>query len=127
MAITTQILNDNQLNTVVKIDGTLTAEQGSAVTIVTASSLFGSPTNLKVKRIVYNVKNGLTVNLFWDGGTPATLLNCSQQGEFAIDGADGHVLITNNAATPNGNITLTTTGYVATTSDRFTIVLELIK
>jgi hypothetical protein len=126
-----QILNDGYRNATLKIAGWVNAGDLSNYVVVDPSTLSqidaqGTiPSTVRVKRINFDIQDGIQVTLNWDGATPRLLWECAGRGEIKAANFGG---ITDNAITPNGKITLTTFGGAATTAlTSFTIVLELIK
>ena len=126
-----QILNDGYRNTTLKISGYVNAADITGYTVLDPSTLSqidaqGSlAKTVRVKRINFDIQDGIQVTLNWDGATPQLLWECAGRGEIKAASFGG---ITDNATTPNGKITLTTFGGAATTAlTSFTIVLEVIK
>lgn len=112
---TIQLLEDGQRNTVVKVDISLdgSGDYPDPQTIVNCALLskmgptFGPhPTRVKVERVDWDVKDGLTVNLWWDGYGPASLWRLVGR---SVEKAHYFGGLVNNADQPNGNITFTTT------------------
>lgn len=84
---------------------------------------------LTITRINYSVNFPTSgtmgaVELFWDGGTPATIAMLNGNGELGSEDL-GLVAIPNNAGTPTGNIGINTYGAVANSS--YTIIIEVRK
>ena len=126
-----QKLNDGYRNATFKISGWVNATDISGYTILDPSTLSqidaqGTiPSTVRVKRINFDIQDGIQVDLIWDGATPTSLWECTGRGEIKAGPFGG---ITDNATTPNGNITLTTLGGATTTlNTSFVIVLEIIK
>ena len=99
-----QKLNDGYRNATFKISGWVNATDISGYTILDPSTLSqidaqGTiPSTVRVKRINFDIQDGIQVDLIWDG------------------------------ATPTGKILLTTIGGATTTlNTSFTIILEVIK
>lgn len=126
-----QILNDGYRNATLKIAGWVNAGDLSNYVVVDPSTLSqidaqGTiPSTVRVKRINFDIQDGIQVTLNWDGATPRLLWECAGRGEIKAANFGG---FTDNAITPNGKITLTTFGGASTSAlTSFTIVLELIK
>jgi len=126
-----QILNDGYRNATLKITGWVNAGDITSYPVLDPSTLSqidaqGTiPKTVRIKRINFDIQDGIQVTLNWDGATPALLWECAGRGEIKAASFGG---ITDNATTPNGKITLTTFGGAATTAlTSFTIVLEIIK
>ena len=123
MAVSTQVIQDNDRYAVIKItnDGT-TAENAAAVVKVDASTLSGSSTNLKIKKLTAEVMptTGI-VSVYYDGATDALawILNShSDVKDFTQIGP-----IPNNATTPTGDISIKTSG----TGISYAIIFEVVK
>jgi hypothetical protein len=130
-SLVTQTINDGYRNTILKIDGYVNAADLTGSTVVDPSLLGqidaqGTLSKIvRVKRINFDIEDGLECDLIWDGATPQSLWRCTGRGEIKASPFSG---ITDNATTPNGKILLTTSGGgVATTNLAFTIILEIIK
>ena len=126
-----QILNDGYRNTTLKIAGWVNAGDISNYVVLDPSTLSqidaqGSlAKTVRVKRINFDIQDGIQVTLNWDGATPQLLWECTGRGEIKAGPFGG---FTDNATTPNGKITLTTFGGASTSAlTSFTIVLEIIK
>jgi len=126
-----QILNDGYRNATLKIAGWVNAGDITNYVVVDPSTLSqidaqGTiPSTVRVKRINFDIQDGIQVTLNWDGATPRLLWECAGRGEIKAANFGG---ITDNAITPNGKITLTTFGGASTSAlTSFTIVLEIIK
>ena len=126
-----QILNDGYRNATLKIDGFVSGEDYTSYTILDPSTLSqidaqGTiPSTVRIKRINFDIEDGIQVDLIWDGATPTSLWRLTGRGEIKAGPFGG---ITDNATTPTGKILLTTIGGAATTiSTSFTIILEIIK
>jgi len=126
-----QILNDGYRNATLKIAGYVNGTDVTAYTVLDPSTL--SPIDaqgtlaktVRIKRINFDIQDGIQATLNWDGATPQLLWECTGRGEIKAGPFGG---ITDNATTPNGNITLTTLGGATTTlNTSFVIVLEIIK
>jgi hypothetical protein len=132
MANTTsvQILNDGPRNVVVKFDGLLDTSELSSTTIVDPALLSDMDINgvkaskLRINKIVYDVEDGLDLELFWDAATPVRIWNLVGRGKVDMHRTGG---INNNATSPTGKITAATQGWSSGTTLSFTIVLELVK
>ena len=132
MANTTsiQILNDGPRNVVVKFDGLLDTSELGTTTIVDPALLSDMNINgvkaskLRINKIVYDVEDGLDLELFWDAATPVRIWNLVGRGKVDMHRIGG---INNNATSPTGKITASTQGWSAGTILSFSIVLELVK
>ena len=102
-----QLLNDGYRNATFKISGWVNAADISGYTIVDPSTLSqidaqGTiPKTVRVKRINFDIQDGIQVDLIWDGATPTNLWECTGRGEIKAAPFGG---ITDNATTPTGKI-----------------------
>ena len=126
-----QILNDGYRNATLKITGWVNGSDITNYTVLDPSTLSQIDAQgtlaktVRVKRINFDIQDGIQVDLIWDGATPTSLWECTGRGEIKAGPFGG---ITDNATTPNGKITLTTLGGATTTlNTSFVIVLEIIK
>ena len=126
-----QILNDGYRNATLKISGYVNAADITNYTVLDPSALSQIDAQgtlaktVRVKRINFDIQDGIQVDLIWDGATPTSLWECTGRGEIKAGPFGG---ITDNATTPTGKILLTTIGGATTTlNTSFTIVLEIIK
>lgn len=138
----TQLLVDGPVHCVVKFEGVLdTADLTSTVVIdpSTLSTIDGRgtpPTKLRIDKIIHNIEDQLSVNLFWDATTPVRieeLVGRGKQDHYHWGG------LKNNAGTYNadgsftpaagftGKITATTQGWSASAVLSFSIILHCIK
>lgn len=126
---TIQVLHDGPRNCILKFEGVLdTSDQALMIVADPAllggmdSSLTRKATALKLARVEYNVEDGLSLNLFWDGGTPARIAELTGRGDLGCERIGS---IPNNAGTPNGKLTATTEGWSGIKS--FVAIIELTK
>jgi hypothetical protein len=125
-----QILNDGPRNVVIKMDGLLDTSDLSSFTVVDPALLSDMDINgvkaskLRINKIVYDVEDGLDVELFWDAATPVRIWNLVGRGKVDAHRTGG---INNNATSPTGKITATTQGWSTGAVLSYTIVLELVK
>ena len=131
--VTAQVLLDGPRNTQVKITGSINTANITSQVIVTASTLSSilpglsgnpGPATVAVKNIDYTIADGLTCQLNWDGATPAIIDELYGRGSLDYTKWGFQQ---NNAATPTGNISLTTLGWTTGQTLNFTITLWLIK
>ncbi len=138
----TQILSETNKKVIIKLTGQLDAN-GTTNTVIQGRNFRGALAvdsnnrvlvsaggvpratyNYSVARIMYDVgiPNGY-VTLNWEGANtgPIAVL----WSTYDLNMQDNLGLITNNAISPNGNISISTTGSVANSS--YTIILELHK
>lgn len=127
--VTTQILVDGARNVVVKFEGVLDTSDLASTVVVDPAALAGidntgsrKATGFRIKKLTYNVKPNLSLNLFWDGATPGRIEELTGVDNTIFEQFDG---LTNNATSPTGKITATTTGWSGIAT--FACVLELTK
>lgn len=133
--IVTQILVDGPKNVVAKIDGFVDTSDLALTTLLdpaTLSTIFpeqgtsgAKATKLRVDKIIYDIEDLLSLNLAFDGGTPASIWHLVGRGKLEFDKKYGG--LQNNATTPNGKITAVTQGWVASAILSFSITLECTK
>ena len=123
MAVSTQVIQDNDRYAIVKItnDGA-TDESSAAVVKVDASTLVGTPTNTKIVKIVADVMptTGI-VYVYYDGSTDALAWIANSHTDTK-DFSDVGPL-PNNATAPTGDIAIKTSA----ASISYSILLKVIK
>lgn len=126
---TTQVVLDGSRNAIIKFEGVLDTSDLASTVVVDPAQLTGidntlsrKATGFRIKQITFNVEDGLSLNLFWDGATPARIEELTGREDSSFECFGG---LTNNAVTPNGKITATTEGWSGIKS--FAIVIELLK
>lgn len=114
-SVTTQVLEDGPENVVIRVEGVLdTSDLASTVIVDPANYGDIGPyaglkaSKLRIKQTLFNVADGLSVNLFWDASTPVRVQELVGRGQHNHRPAGG---LQNNASSPTGRITLTTTGW----------------
>ena len=132
---TIQILEDGAAHTVIKLEGVLdTSDVSSTVVVDPAAQSSVDPTGsnylkatkYKLDKIIHNIEDGLSVNLFWDATTPVRIEELT--GRAKVDYRDFGGLQNNAGATGfTGKITYTTQGWVATQTLSFSVILYLTK
>lgn len=126
-----QTIVDGPRNVVIKYEGVLDTSNLSSSTVVDPALLSDMDINgvkasqLRINKIVYDVEDGLALNLYWDATTPVPIWNLVGRGKIDAWRFGG---IPNNAgAGKTGKITADTQGWTSTTTLSFTIILELVK
>jgi hypothetical protein len=125
-----QILNDGPRNVVLKLDGLLDTSDLSSFTVVDPALLSDMNINgvkaskLRINKIVYDVEDGLDLELFWDAATPVRIWNLVGRGKVDAHRTGG---ISNNATNPTGKITAATQGWASGQVLSYTVMLELVK
>ena len=131
--VATQLLLDGPRNAQIKITGSINTANITSQVIVTPSSLSSMipgwsgnepPVTVAVKNIDYSIADGLTLQLNWDGATPAVIDELYGRGnvDYTKWGFQQ-----NNATTPTGSISLTSFGWTTGQVLNFTLTLWLIK
>ena len=124
MAVSTQIIQDNDRYAVLKFtnDGS-TDESAAAVVKVDASALSGAPTNVKIRKITADVMNtSQTVFIYYDGSTADALAWVANSHTDVKDFSEVGPL-PNNATGRTGDISFKTTA----NGTIYTIMLEVVK
>jgi hypothetical protein len=129
-----QTLVDGPRNVVIKYEGTLNATDTGKVLVVDPSTLSDFDINgvkanrLRINKIVYDVEDLLTVNLFWQDATSANdkiIWNLTGRGK--VDARHFGGIINNGTPAPTGAITSSFDYEGSTQVLTFTIILELVK
>lgn len=130
---TIQILEDGAAHTVIKLEGVLdTSDVSSTVVVDPAAQSSVDPTGsnylkatkYKLDKIIHNIEDGLSVNLFWDATTPVRIEELT--GRAKVDYRDFGGLQNNAGATGfTGKVTYTTEGWSGIKS--FSVILYLTK
>ena len=128
-----QTLVDSERNLVVKLVGILDTSNVSLATLidpalvaaVNASGLNSQqPTKVAIKKVTYDVEDGLAVNLYWDATTDVPIWRFTGRG-FVMGEQIG--FLQNNAGAGNtGKVLYDTDGY-SSGSLSFSLLIECIK
>ena len=128
-----QTLVDSERNLVVKLVGILDTSNVSLATLidpalvaaVNASGLNSQqPTKVAIKKVTYDVEDGLAVNLYWDATADVPIWRFVGRG-FVMGEHIG--FLQNNAGTGvNGKVLYDTDGY-SSGSLSFSLLIECIK
>ncbi len=128
-----QTLVDSERNLVVKLTGTLDTSNVSTATLVDVANVASvnatglnsqKPTSVAIKKVTYDVADGLTVNLLWDATADVTAW--SFYGRGCMDGTKVGFLQNNAGAGKTGNVNYNTTGYTTGTVT-FSLLIEFVK
>lgn len=125
-AVSTQVLKDHASAWAVKLTNISDGTGETNVVKVSANSLIasngdGSTQRLSITKLFWNVSAN-RVNLLWRGTTNTLITTLTGTGAWNLVG-DGSMPLTNNAgAGANGDILLTTSGFVA--GSAYTIIME---
>ena len=138
----TQILVDGPRNVVVKFEGVLDTSDLSSTTVLDPATLSAIdnapgtlPTRLRIDKIVHNVEDTLSLNLFWDATTPVRIEEITGRGKQEYKDIGG---LKNNAGTWSGGtftpaagytgkITATTQGWAASGILSFSVTIYCVK
>ena len=137
-----QTLVDSERNLVVKLDGFLDTSDVSLATLVdpatcakvNASGLNAQqPTFLAIKKVIFDVEDGLAVDLYWDATTDVSIWHFTGRGK--IDGAHfGNLQLKGSDGVANtvpagatGKILYDTQGWSTGAKLSFTLIIECIK
>jgi hypothetical protein len=125
-AVSTQVLKDHASAWAVKLTNISDGTGETNVVKVSANSLIasngdGSTQRLSITKLFWNVSAN-RVNLLWRGSTNTLITTLTGTGSWNLVG-DGSMPLTNNAgAGANGDILLTTAGFV--NGSAYTIIME---
>jgi len=128
-----QTLVDSERNLVVKLVGILDTSNVSLATLIDPALLASvnstglnsqKPTKVAIKKVTYDVEDGLAVNLYWDATTDVPIWRFVGRG-FVMGEQVG--FLQNNAGTGvNGKVLYDTDGY-SSGSLSFSLLIECIK
>ena len=130
--VTIQTLMDGPKNVVLKVDGLLDTSDVSLATLVDPATLSAIDdeghlaTKLRIDKIVFNVEDLLTVNLFWDATADVSIWHLVGRGKLEFDKKYGG-LQNNAGAGVTGKILYSTQGWSASAVLSFSFVLECTK
>jgi choline dehydrogenase-like flavoprotein len=125
-AVSTQVLKDHASAWAVKLTNISDGTGETNVVKVSANSLIasngdGSTQRLSITKLFWNVSAN-RVNLLWRGTTNTLITTLTGTGSWNLVG-EGSMPLTNNAgAGANGDILLTTSGFV--NGSAYTIIME---
>lgn len=122
-AVTSQTLLDGKRNVVMKFTNISDGTGESAVTKVDVSTLNGSPTEVRINKIHYDI-SGMQVSILWDADTDVVAQVLST-GQGALDFSKFGGLANDAGTGVTGDIKFTTIGHTA--NDTYSIVLEMVK
>ena len=140
---TIQTLIDNERNVVIKLDGFLDTSDVSPLTTlldpatlanVNASSLNPQKaTSLAISKVIFDVEDGLAVDLYWDATSPVAIwhfvgrgkVDARHFGNLQLKGAGGVANTVPTGAT--GKILYDTQGWSTGAKLSFTLMIECIK
>lgn len=123
-AVTSQTLVDGVKNVVMKFTNISDGVGEAAVTKVTAASLSGAPSLVRIDRIIADT-SGMGVNILWDATTDVSAFVVGQSTCTEYDFRSFGGLPNNAGAGVTGNINFSTIG--AALSDTYTIILHMSK
>lgn len=128
-----QILEDGDRNVIVKLTGKLDTSNVASTTLLDPATLASvnastmSPqkaSTLAIESVIFDIEDGLTVNLYWDATTPVPVWYFSGRDKM---NAEFTGFLQNNAgAGKTGKILYDTAGWTAGTKS-FSLVIQCIK
>jgi hypothetical protein len=130
-AVASQIIIDGARNAVVKTDLLLDTSDLAATDVVDPAALSslgpinGACSRVNVYRILYDIEDTLTVNLFWDATADVIMWRLTGRGEIDLRKSGG--LPNNAGAGITGKIQMTTQGWSASAILAATFTLEMVK
>jgi hypothetical protein len=128
-----QTLVDSERNLVVKLVGLLDTSNVSLATLIDPALLASvnstglnsqKPTKVAIKKVTYDVEDGLAVNLYWDATTDVPIWRFVGRG--FVMGEQVGFLQNNAGAGVNGKVLYDTDGY-SSGSLSFSLLIECIK
>jgi hypothetical protein len=132
-SVQTQILEDGDRNVVVKLVGILDTSDVSLTTLLDPATLTSVNTSglnsqkaqtLAIKKVLFDIEDGLAVNLYWDADTDVPIWRFTGR---AMANAEFVGFLQNNAGTgKTGKILYDTDGY-STGKLSFSLLIECIK
>lgn len=87
-SVTTQVIEDGPRNYVLKVNMLLDTSDVSITDLITPSGLSSlgdlqpACSRVSIQRIVYDVEDSLTVNLYWDATADVPIVRLVGRGEF---------------------------------------------
>ena len=141
-AVTIQTLVDSERNVVVKLDGFLDTGDIGVTTLLDPALLTDVCTTgldkhkaqtLAISKVIYDVEDGLAVDLLWDATTDVSIwhftgrgkIDARHFGNLQLKGSDGTVGQVPAGAT--GKINYQTQGWSSGAKLSFTLIVECIK
>lgn len=121
-AVTTQTIDDGEKTTILKWTNLSDGTGESAVKKIDVSTLKGSPTTVRVRKIWYSTS--MDLSLLWDATADVRAITLAP-GEGCLDFTCFGGLLNNAGAGVTGDINLTTHG--AANLDTYSIIVELKK
>ena len=133
-SVTIQILNDGPARTVLKFEGVLDTSDLASTTVIDPAvqasvdpmgSNYLKASQYRIDKILHNIEDSLSVNLFWDATTPVRIEELTGRGKAEYRDFGG--LQNNSGAGKTGKITATTQGWAASGVLSFSVILYLTK
>jgi len=132
-SVQTQILEDGDRNVVVKLIGILDTSNVSLATLLDPATLASVNTSglnsqkaatLAIKKVTFDIEDGLAVNLYWDATTDVPIWRFTGRSKV---NADFVGFLQNNAGSGvTGKILYDTDGYTSGLAS-FSLLIECIK
>jgi hypothetical protein len=129
-----QTLIDSERNVVIKLDGFLDTSDVSSTTLLDPATLVSvnatglnsqKASTLAISKVIYDVEDGLAVDLYWDATTPVSIWHFTGRGK--IDARHFGNLQNTKASGYTGKILYDTQGWSAGAKLSFTLIVECIK
>lgn len=126
-----QIMLDGPRNAVVKLTGVLDTSDVVVVSAIALQDFTNNDTRqtlvgFRVDEVEFSISDGIQLLLAWDGLSPQQIFALSGRG--CIEGERyGGFTPDQTRDGYNGNINLTSTGFVPGSIKNFTVVVELVK
>lgn len=126
-----QITEEGPRNAVIKLTGILDSSDVIENPAIALTDFVNNDQNLvltgfRIDLIEWSMSQGMEVQLAWNGVRPQQIFPLAGRGRISAVNYGGFIPDSTRAGY-NGNINLYTNGYVATTIQNFTIILELVK
>jgi hypothetical protein len=122
--VTSQLIHDGPRNAVYKFTNTSDGTGESAVTKVDVSGLSGAPAAVRIDKIEATT-HGMGVDILWDADTDELAWNIAADIADSFDFSDIGGIANDAGTGVTGDIKFTTVA--ATSADRYSIVLHLVK
>lgn len=130
-SLTTQVLVDGPRNVTIKVNAIIDTSDVAAGTVLADPALLSNvdefkskAKSLRIDRMDYVIKDGISANLSWDGAPSFPILELAGRGNIDSKRYGG---LQNNAAFPTGKITMSTTGFTTGNTYTITFIIDLVK
>ena len=129
-----QTLIDSERNVVIKLDGFLDTSDVTSTTLLDPATLVSvnatgmnpqKASTLAIKKVIFDVEDGLAVDLYWDATSPVPIWHFVGRGK--IDAAHFGNIQNTKASGYTGKILYDTQGWSTGAKLSFTLIVECIK